>query len=932
MRRISLIFSFFLILTGCKTVQKNTLREMDISSSENNISTVFVKPKTDEEIRNAYAEYLKHTAKDDNSRMAAINRLAELEFELSNRIQQENESSENNPDGELDDHLYDARLNKTIELLETSLRDYPNSPNNDKILYQLSKTFAQQGAHNKSILSLSSLVKKFPKSNFYTESQFRLAEEYFSKQDYIGAEDAYTEVIIDPKTNVFYEKAVFKRGWARFKQELYIAAIDDFMEAIEYHQFDDAGNLDKPEQVQFDEYFRAIGLAFSYLGGTDPIFDYFNNRPDFKYIFQAYTTVSRIYLQQERFSDSADTLEQFTKHYPVSEHIPQAHLTIITIWKDSGFTNQLFKAINSFYSHYNPGSEFWKINNTPTNIQEKIDQSLKEYVLLMSSHFHNQYQNNHSPDDFKKADKWYKRYLEHYANYARQDNIYFLYGELLSENKLDSKAIGYYELAAYDNELLINKKASYATIIVTDRLINQNHKELKQFWMNKHIDYALLFGQMYPKDKESANIILHAAELSYSSSQFEKAIDLTELIPDNAMPATIYNANTIKAESFFNLGRYAEAESIYTTMLQFDTKRKDREITTDKLALAIYKQGEQESNNGNGNAAVRHFIRLTAVAPGSAIAATGLYDAIAYYMSKQEYENAIINIKKFQQLYPDHELGTDIVKKLSVAYLNSNQGIKAAREFERISTFENDREIKMAALWQAAELYESKKDFRSAIRSYKEYVKEYKTPYPQYAEAMSRLVILYSSDNNPRNANYWRNQLIKSDKNTARKNKTDRSKFLVSKATLYLAEQSYSQFKKHDLIRPLKTNLLKKKKAMKKAVRLFGQASTYGIQEITTQSTYSIASIYYEFSDALLNSERPVKLNDDELEQYEILLEDQAFPFEEKAIEFYETNLSHIKDGIFNEWIRKSLAQLKILFPARYKRKTKVDPYINVIF
>ena len=60
-----------------------------------------------------------------------------------------------------------------------------------------------------------------------------------------------------------------------------------------------------------------------------------------------------------------------------------------------------------------------------------------------------------------------------------------------------------------------------------------------------------------------------------------------------------------------------------------------------------------------------------------------------------------------------------------------------------------------------------------------------------------------------------------------------------------------------------------------------------------------------------------------------ILLEDKAFPFEDKAIEFYEANMSHIKDGVYNKWVKQSHIQLRKLFPARYKRTAKLDRYIN---
>jgi len=118
---------------------------------------------------------------------------------------------------------------------------------------------------------------------------------------------------------------------------------------------------------------------------------------------------------------------------------------------------------------------------------------------------------------------------------------------------------------------------------------------------------------------------------------------------------------------------------------------------------------------------------------------------------------------------------------------------------------------------------------------------------------------------------------------------------------------------------------------MQSSVRYYGNASKYKIYEAATEATYSIALIYKDFSISLLESDRPTKLNAEELDQYEILLEDQAFPFEDKSIEFFEINLSRVKDGQYNKWIKLSHKELIGLFPTRYKRTPKVDDYVNVL-
>ena len=80
-----------------------------------------------------------------------------------------------------------------------------------------------------------------------------------------------------------------------------------------------------------------------------------------------------------------------------------------------------------------------------------------------------------------------------------------------------------------------------------------------------------------------------------------------------------------------------------------------------------------------------------------------------------------------------------------------------------------------------------------------------------------------------------------------------------------------------------------------------------------------------------MNSQRPANLSGDALEQYDILLEDQAYPFEEQAITLHETNVERMASGTYNAWIEKSLRQLAILVPSRYAKREKSTPYVAAI-
>ena len=925
------LLALLLAATACSAPPKRaTLRDVDIVSTNQTHNQSTVKPKSAEEIKQAYADYLKYAAKNDKSRLDALQRLAQLEFDLSEKLAK-NKGENNNATEEIEDRIVANTLNRTIELLLVSLHDYPNAKDNDRALYQLAKAYDQQGEYDKAIEALRKLVANYPGSAYYVESQFRLAEQAFSAKKYSQAEDIYTDILVSKKNNLFYEKALYKRGWARFKQEYYQDAIDDFTKVVELNNFAEYTSLGDTQKQLFEEYFRAIGLGFSYLGGADQLNTYFNANPDVKFAYYSYASVCDIYLKQQRYSDAVATLEHFVKNNATSSHVPEAYLKIIAAWQESGFSNRAINAMDILYTAFNPDSRYWQSRAQDLAIYNKVKVALKEHIITAATSLHKEYRQSKQEATYTSASKWYQRYLAHYQSTARKDNIHYLYADLLAQHANYADALQHFEIAAYDSEIILNKDAAYESILLASTLYKNDPAKNPEY-LNKLIKYSLLYTQLYQSDPRALKIISYAAETAYTTGMYTEAIKLAELAPAN-QPADIrLNLNLIKAHSYYRLKHYKDAEPIYMAILQSD-KPDDttKSQLLDNLALAIYNQAAAAAVNNNTDEALRDYARISQLAPSSSIAATGLYDAISLAINLKRWSDAIAYIKRFQSLYPTNSHNNDVAKKLSVAYLNSNQDINAASELVKLSRLESDNDYNMAALWKAAELYETKQDYTAAIASFSEYSRRFPAPYPQYLEALQKVSQLYAHRNEQRQAAVWRNKIVDADKREPDTNKTPRTKFIASTAAVSLANLSHMEFSAIRLTLPLEQSLRRKKSAMQAAVNLYGRASAYGIAETATEATHGIAEIYLEFSKALLNSERPHRLQKTELEQYQILLEDQAFPFEEKAIEFYETNLTHVKDGINDTWIQQSMSRLKELFPARYTREAKLERYINAL-
>jgi hypothetical protein len=105
----------------------------------------------------------------------------------------------------------------------------------------------------------------------------------------------------------------------------------------------------------------------------------------------------------------------------------------------------------------------------------------------------------------------------------------------------------------------------------------------------------------------------------------------------------------------------------------------------------------------------------------------------------------------------------------------------------------------------------------------------------------------------------------------------------------------------------------------------------YEIADVTAAATFYMAETYFDFSHALTGSERPADLQTAELQEYELALEEEAFPFEEKAIDVHEKNLELLRAGVFNAWTEKSLGKLAELMPGRYAKNEMSSGFLGAI-
>ena len=830
----------------------------------------------------------------------------------------------------------------TIRLYESLLKAYPYYPENDRVLYQLAKAYEQDGQIDKSLMALQRLVREFPRSPFIEEAQFRRGEMLFVRRRYQEAERAYQAVVARGDRSVFYEKALFMHGWTLFKQARYDASLKSMLRLLDRKMRDpatgrpteEAPSLSRGDRELLDDTLRAMTLSFSYLQGPRSIRQFFAKKGPRPYEHMMYERLGDLYVKQERIRDAADTYAAFSRRYPSHDRAPAFQLKVIAAYRQGRFAGQELAAMEDFVRRYAVGGPAWR-NYNPQK-RDWLGGELRKNLKELAQHYHARAQKTRKRSDYARAAQWYQLRIRSFPDDPGTAGVNFLLAESLYESGQYRRAVREYERTAYEYpDHTRAAEAGYAALL-SYRAYEQQHKlsgRARDQWRKLAIASSLRFADSFPHDKRTAQVLTRVSEELFATHHPTQAALVAERVIRHEPPATAAQrrtAWTVIAHTEFDKGGFEKAERAYRQVLRLTPKNdKDRKALLDRLASSIYKQGEQQRATGNTRLAVAHFLRVGKVAPASGIRATAEFDAAAGLIALKDWKGATRVLQGFRSRYPDHKLRKNVTEKLAVVYLATGQEDRAAREFERIGVNSKDPEVGREAGWKAAELYRQAGKTDRAIVAYKRYVARYPRPLEPAVEARHQLAEMYKAKKDGPNYYHWLREIVKADK--AGGGRTDRTRYLAAQAMFALAEPSYSAFRQVRLVRPLKKSLKIKRKKMETALKAYGRAADYGVASVTTAATYRIAEIYHDLSRDLLRSERPKGLSAEELEQYNILLEEQAFPFEEKAISAHETNAKRIRKGIYDEWVKRSYASLSRLRPVRYAKGELSEVTIDAI-
>jgi TolA-binding protein len=905
-----------------------TIKDLDAQQVE--VNTDPPKNVDANKTMDSYRRFLDLNAGDAALRAEALRRLGDLNLESSEseRIERELITNEG------------LRATEAIHLYSALLKTYPKYERNDSVLYQLARAYELNAQPEKALASLDQLVANYPNSRYMDEAQFRRGELLFSDKAYPKAQTAYEAVIKIGSKSGFYNQSLYKHGWSLFKQGESERSLDSFarvLDSVLVSKSDpkvlvEIDSLSKPNRELVEDTFRVMSITFSYLDGHKTIDDFVKHRQPRPYYYLLYARLGDLYIEKERYTDAADAYRAFVSQDRNNEKAPLLEMQAIEAYSKGGFPDLVLEGKKEFVENYSYGTPYWQ-GRTPKG-EPKVVAELKTNLKDVAQYYHAQAQRTKNVADFQEAAKWYRSYLTSFPDDPDSAVTNYLLADTLFESKQYLDAAQQYENTAYSYGTHEKAaEAGYAAIVAYGKEEEGVSGDAKAKIHLREVDSSLKFAQTFPNHPESAQVLTRAATDLYNQKDYLRATSAAQALLARQPPVDPGKqrvAYTVIANSNFEEGHFDKAEAGYASAQGLmPANDPERPAIVERLAASIYKQGEQKSQSGDSAGAVEDFLRVSKEAPGSKVRANADFDAGALLIAQKQWDRAIVVLEGFRRNFPQSPLQADVTRKLAVAYSESNHPGEAAAEFEQIShTASEGADVQREATLQAADLYDKAGNSAKSRAMLEDFVKHFPQPLNPAMEARNKLATIAAKSGDLTARDYWLRDIVSADR-AAGAARTDRSKALAAKASLTLAGPLRDAFDRIKLMVPLKKSLAEKRKAMETALAAYTQAADYQVAEVTTAATFESAELYRQLGKDLMDSERPKNLNKDELEQYDVLLEEQAFPFEEKAIKLHEVNTARAKDGTYDEWVQKSFAALAQLNPGRYAKVEIGEPQFD---
>jgi TolA-binding protein len=869
----------------------------------------------------------------------------------------------------------------TINYGTTLVKLYPKFEQVDKSLYLLSYSYTDLGQDSKAAPYFFQIITQHPNSQYFVESNLRIAEYYFKEEMYAQALPYY-EIVRTSSKEEYYEKVLYKTAWTYFKLNQYFRSADTFFQLLQYiRENPSVGGDTVAKEARF-----FVAAMFAEAGGIKMAQEYFKDRPYRDAEYDIYSLIGDYQNERADFKQAYEVYAWLIKTYPLDYRNAQNHQKMISILLKIDKNDGYQRAISNFITSYDQGTPWYQAQGTHPEAQALALTAVDSYAYKRVLYLHQIAQSTKTPKDYWNAANAYREYIYKYPGSEHADEANFRYATTLYfSGKYDWAGIEYQYILdhsrnaefldqslhglikAYENQTFAMRAYARSPAGGMEALVDPTGKPRPQRELLPQEAKLVVLLRKYAgsagPEKGRVLSTYKQGEIFFRNNQFSRSRPIfTEVVEKYPKDPLAIEAAKMNLESYRLEGNWDEVEKWSKKLLALN--KTDRKIASDVSKLlsgSLFKKAEELDARGKTDEAVQEYRRLAKELPNSADAPKALFNAsvlsdrvgktdaaisdldtmVKKYpknplaasglFQKAVLEDAVFNVvaakgslTKLVREHPEAKETPDGLYRLALMAESQQNYAEAGYYFEEYARHKHYKEDARKALIDSAEAYRKGGRVKDALRVEDTYAKQFPRDVDKHIEFLGKKYEM-ALGTNPKAAAYYADEATKIyAKNKGQEFSAD-SRRMVAKMHYDQSTPLMKRYLATHLQLPQKklAQTLKLKGEMQKALdQRLTHVIEIGDPEYATYALLRMGEVYDDFANEFYHPPIPRGLKGEEVDLYKAELQKQAYPIEDKAATSYQKAVENaVKYRLSAQVINHAKKKL-----TKYQPNTVLDP------
>ncbi|MFL5311488.1 MAG: tetratricopeptide repeat protein [Myxococcales bacterium] len=363
----------------------------------------------------------------------------------------------------------DRYRKEALAIYQTILRDSPDYPRRDELLFVLAYNQYEIGDRMGALRSYQALIEQFPGSRYVPDAYVQIGEHHFQHNDLARSRAAF-EKAASFRLPKIYGFAVYKLAWCDYNAHDFRGAIAKFQEVVDYSERQ-AGGKDRDRIQLKNEALKDIVLPFAQLDAVEAAAAYLTEKGGSRGV-ELIDRLAGTYFDTGKFEQAVRVYRLLKDKSPSDARAAAWQQRILLAYDKLNRRDEVAREMERLVAGYGPRSAWAKANAGRANALNEAHDLTESALRELVQDYHQEAIKTKNAGTYRLARDIYKRYLDAFPDGESAYRLRFYYAEILyALEEWEPAGEQYARVADADSKGEYARKAAYDAVLALEKAV-----------------------------------------------------------------------------------------------------------------------------------------------------------------------------------------------------------------------------------------------------------------------------------------------------------------------------------------------------------------------------------------------------------------------------------------------------------------------------